>query len=59
MRGFFGVLVGLVVFTVGLAGLGVALGQMMTQTDPHAALKAVAGLGTFVVAGLLSLAIIR
>jgi hypothetical protein len=58
MRGVFGVLVGILVFVVGLSGLGFALHQMMTQTDPDAALKAVAGLGTFVVACLASVGII-
>jgi formate-dependent nitrite reductase membrane component NrfD len=54
MRGIFGVLVGIVLFAIGLAGLGFALHQMMTQADPHAALKAAAGLGTFVVVCLAS-----
>ena len=49
MRGFFGVLVGIVLFAIGLAGLGVALNEMMTHADPNAAMKALAGLGTFVV----------
>jgi hypothetical protein len=43
---------------VGLAGLGFALHQMMTHTDPDAGLKALAGLGTFVVACLASVGII-
>ena len=38
--------IGLVLFTVGLAGLGFALDQMMTHTDPNAAMKALAGLGS-------------
>jgi hypothetical protein len=59
MRGFFGVLVGLVVFTIGLAGLGVALDVMMSHADPNGPLKAAAGLGTYVVASLLALLIIR
>lgn len=59
MRGFFGVLIGVIVFAIGLSGLAVALGEMMTQADPHASLKAAAGLGTFVLAALASVAIIR
>jgi hypothetical protein len=58
MRGVFGVLIGLVLFTVGLAGLGFALDQMMTHTDPNAAMKALAGLGTFVIVSLLSVIVI-
>lgn len=54
MRGVFGVLIGLVLFAVGLAGLGFALDQMMTQADPNAAMKALAGLATFVVVSLAS-----
>ena len=54
MRGVFGVLIGLVLFAVGLAGLGFALDQMMTQADPNAAMKALAGLGTFVIVSLVS-----
>lgn len=59
MRGTVGMLVGLLVMAVGLAGLGYALSLMMTHADPDAALKAVAGLATFVVATLASLAVIR
>jgi hypothetical protein len=47
------------VIAVGLAGLGYALDLMMTHADPNSALRQVAGLGTFVVAGLVMLAIIR
>ena len=54
MRGVFGVLIGLVLFAVGLAGLGFALDQMMTHADPNASMKALAGLGTFVIVSLLS-----
>ncbi|KAB2943673.1 MAG: hypothetical protein K8F92_13350 [Hyphomicrobium sp.] len=59
MRGTFGVLVGLVLFTIGLVGLGLALAQMMTQADPDMALKAVAGLAAYVLVCLASLAIVR
>jgi hypothetical protein len=58
MRGFLGVLVGLVLFAIGLAGLGVALNEMMTHADPNAAIKALAGLGTFIIVSLLSVVII-
>jgi hypothetical protein len=54
MRGVFGVLIGLILFAVGLAGLGFALDQMMTHADPNAGIKALAGLGTFVIVSLLS-----
>ena len=58
MRGVFGVLVGVILFAIGLAGLGFALHQMMTQTDPHAAMKALAGLGTYIVVCMASIAVI-
>jgi len=48
MRGTFGILIGIVLMAVGLAGLGVALDQMMSQTDPNASMKALAGLGVYV-----------
>jgi formate-dependent nitrite reductase membrane component NrfD len=54
MRGIFGVLVGIALFTIGLAGIGFALDQMMTHADPNASLKAAAGLLTFVVVVLAS-----
>ena len=54
MRGVFGVLIGLILFAVGLAGLGFALDQMMTHADPNAGMKALAGLGTFIIVSLLS-----
>jgi len=54
MRGVFGVLIGLVVFAVGLAGLGFALNEMMTHADPNTAVRALAGLGTFLIASLVS-----
>jgi formate-dependent nitrite reductase membrane component NrfD len=54
MRGIFGVLIGIALFAIGLAGLGFALDQMMTHADPNAALKAVVGLATFVVVCLAS-----
>ena len=58
MRGVFGVLVGIVIFAVGLAGLGFALNEMMTHADPNAAMKALAGLGTFIIVSLLSVVVI-
>lgn len=59
MRGTVGVLVGLVLFVIGFAGLGFALEQMMTHSDPNAGLHALAGIGTFLVVAFASLAIIR
>lgn len=49
MRGTFGTIIGLLIIGLGLAGLAGALHQMMTHADPNAGLKALAGLGTFVV----------
>jgi hypothetical protein len=59
MRGFLGVLIGIVVLAIGLVGLGYALNLMMTHADPNSALRQVAGLGTFVVASLVLVALIR
>ena len=59
MRGFFGVLVGIAVLAIGLAGLAFALHLMMTHADPDGALKQVAALGTFVVASLVLVSIVR
>jgi hypothetical protein len=50
MRGTFGILLGFIIIAIGLAGLGAALFQMMTHADPHASIKAAAGLGAFVLA---------
>ena len=52
MRGPFAILVGIVVMALGLAGLGVALAQMMTHADPNGALITVAGLGVYLVVSL-------
>jgi hypothetical protein len=54
MRGAFGAIIGVVIVAVGLAGLGVALNEMMTHADPHTTIKAVGGLGVFVAMGLLT-----
>jgi hypothetical protein len=59
MRAFFGVLVGLVLFAIGLAGLGVALNEMMTHADPNSAVKALAGLGTYMVVCLIAMVMFR
>ncbi len=59
MRGLLGVVVGIVVMAIGLAGLAYALDLMMTHADPNGALKQAAGLGAFIVAGLATVAIIR
>ena len=42
-----------------LAGLAYALDLMMTHADPNGALKQAVGLGAFIVAGLVTVAIIR
>ncbi len=57
MRGTSGVLVGLILFVIGLSGLGLALAQMMTHADPNAGILAAAGLGAFVAASLISVII--
>ncbi|MEI9901654.1 MAG: hypothetical protein WDN31_17815 [Hyphomicrobium sp.] len=49
----------MVLFAVGLAGLGFALEQLMTHADPNASLHAVAGIGAFLVAAFASIVIIR
>ena len=59
MQGTRGVLVGLVVFAIGFLGLAIGTDQLMTHADPNAAIKAVAGLGTFVAMSLVSLVIFR
>ena len=53
MRGTFGILMGSIIFLLGLAGLGEALWQMTAHADPQSGVKALAGLGTFVLAGLV------
>ena len=50
MRGTFGILIGVIIIAVGLAGLGEALMQMMTHADPNSSMKAAAGLGTALLA---------
>lgn len=55
MRGTLGLLLGILIMALGLAGLGVALAQMMTHADPNAALVSVGGLGVFVVVCLFML----
>lgn len=59
MRGVLGFLIGFVIITLGLAGLGAALAQMMTHADPNGTLISLGGLGVYVVASLLMLALAR
>ncbi len=47
MSGFLGIVVGIIIVTVGLGGLGVALAQMMTHADPNGTLISLGGLGVF------------
>jgi hypothetical protein len=54
MRGSFGVILGIVLITIGLAGLGVALHEMMSHADPHTTIKAAGGLAVFVAMGLVT-----
>lgn len=59
MRGTFGILIGIILLAVGLAGLGEALWQMMSHSDPQASMKAAGGLGVFVTVGLISMFLAR
>jgi hypothetical protein len=59
MRGAIGIIVGIVIITLGLAGLGVALAQMMTHADPNGALISLGGLGVFAAVCVLLLALAR
>jgi len=59
MRGTIGILIGVVIMALGLAGLGVALAQMMTHADPHGALISISGLGVFLGVCLLLLVVAR
>ena len=59
MRGFVGILVGVVIIALGLAGLGAALAQMMTHADPNGTLISLGGLGVFVVVCLFLLVLAR
>lgn len=55
MQGTTGTIVGVAIMAVALAGLGLAVSEMMTETAPGEALKTLAGLGVFVVAALVGL----
>jgi hypothetical protein len=59
MRGFVGILVGAVIIALGLAGLGVALAQMMTHADPNGTLISLGGLGVFAAVCLFLLVMAR
>jgi xanthine/uracil permease len=59
MRGLPGILIGVVIIALGLAGLGVALDQMMTHANPNGALISVGGLGVSAFVCLFLLAMAR
>jgi hypothetical protein len=59
MRGFVGILIGVVIIALGLAGLGAALAQMMTHADPNSALISIGGLGVFALVCLFFLVMAR
>jgi hypothetical protein len=59
MHGTPGTVIGVVVAAIGLTGLGVALAQMTTHTDPSGALLSVGGLGVFLVACFAVVAMLR
>ncbi len=59
MRGLPGILIGVVIIALGLAGLGVALDQMMTHANPNGALISVGGLGVFAIVCLFLLVMAR
>jgi hypothetical protein len=59
MHGRTGTIIGLAVAAIGLAGLGVALAQMMTHASANGALLSVGGLGVFLAACLFMLIAVR
>jgi len=59
MRGPIGILVGSGIIALGLAGLGVALAQMMTRANPHGDLISLGGLGVFAVVCLFLVSMAR
>jgi len=59
MRGTVGMIIGIVIIALGLAGLGAALGQMMTHANPNGTLISLGGLGVFAVACLAMLGLAR
>jgi NADH:ubiquinone oxidoreductase subunit 5 (subunit L)/multisubunit Na+/H+ antiporter MnhA subunit len=59
MHGLTGTVIGLIVTAIGLAGLGIALAQMMTHANPQGALFSVGGLGVFLVACFAVVALLR
>jgi len=59
MRATVGILIGVIIIALGLAGLGVALAQMMTHADPNSSLIAAGGLGVFAVVCIFMLVMAR
>jgi hypothetical protein len=58
MRGTIGLIVGILIVAIGLAGLGASLAQMMTHADPHGLLISLGGLGAFLLAGIVTLVLL-
>lgn len=59
MREIIGTAVGAAIVAVGLAGLGVALAQMMTHANPNGTMLSLGGLGVFAVTSLLLVILAR
>ncbi len=59
MNAVFGTFIGVVVIALGLAGLGVALAEMMTHANPNGTLISIGGLGVFGAAMVVSLILAR
>jgi hypothetical protein len=59
MQGVLGVVIGVIVVAVGLAGLSVALEIMMTHSNPNGALIMMGGLGVLAASVFVMLGLIR
>ena len=59
MNGLFGIIVGIVLIALALAGLGTTLHEMMTHSADHDALISIGGLATFVVSSLILVRLAR
>lgn len=59
MRGTTGAVVGIIVVTLGLIGLGFALAPMMTHASPDAALISLGGLAAFAVSVIVMMLWLR
>jgi hypothetical protein len=59
MSGTVGTITLLIVVAIGLTGLGVALAQMMTHSDPNSVLLSLGGLGVYLAASIFALIAVR